>query len=58
MDRKPLSKAERLLGQMRGILAYTPIDQILAGDLHEFFGRLIDQVSQVSRAVQERYWLR
>lgn len=53
-----LSKAERLLGLMRAELTYKPITQILAGDLHAFLSGLLDQVGQVSRAVQEQYSLR
>src|SRR5262245_27349400 len=57
-SRRELSKADRLLGLMLAELTYRPLGQIMSGDLHEFLSRLIDQVSQVSRAVQERYALR
>lgn len=56
--RRPLSKADQLLGLMRAELTYRPLGPILSGDLHEFLSRLIDQVGQVSRAVQEQYSLR
>jgi uncharacterized alpha-E superfamily protein len=55
---REMSKADRLLGLMRAELAYCPIEQIIAGDLHGFFSRFLEQVAQVSRAVQERYSLR
>jgi uncharacterized alpha-E superfamily protein len=57
-DRRALGKADRLLGLMRAELSYRPLGQILAADLHEFLGRLTEQVAQVSRAVQEQYSLR
>ena len=57
-DRRELSKADRLLGLMRGDLAYRTLEQILAPDLHDFLGGLIEQLGQASRAVQERYSLR
>jgi uncharacterized alpha-E superfamily protein len=53
-----MSQAERLLGMMRAELTYTPLEQIMAADLHEFLGRLLEQVGQVSWAVQEQYSLR
>jgi uncharacterized alpha-E superfamily protein len=53
-----LNKADRQLGLMLGELKYLTLDQILAGDLHGFLSRLWDQLSQISRAVQERYSLR
>lgn len=56
--RRELGKADRLLGMMLAELAYRPVGQILADDLHHFLGRLLDQVGQVSRAVQTRYALR
>jgi uncharacterized alpha-E superfamily protein len=55
---RELSKADRLLGLMLAELTYRPLEQILASDLHDFLSRLIDQVGQVSRAIQERYSLR
>jgi uncharacterized alpha-E superfamily protein len=55
---RELNKADRLLGLMLGALKYLTLDQILAGDLHGFLSQLCDQLSQVSRAVQERYSLR
>jgi uncharacterized alpha-E superfamily protein len=56
--RHELSKADRLLGLMLGSLKYLTLDQILAGDLHDFLHQLCEQLGQVSRAVQERYSLR
>jgi uncharacterized alpha-E superfamily protein len=56
--RRQLSRAERMLGLMRAELAYTPLGQILEDGLHAFLGRLLEQVGQVSRAVQEQYSLR
>lgn len=58
LGRRPLSKADRLLGLMRAELTYQPIAQILATDLHAFLSGLIDRISQVSRAVQDQYSLR
>ncbi len=39
-------------------LKYRELDQILASDLHAFLGRVVDQLTCVSRAVQDRYSLR
>jgi uncharacterized alpha-E superfamily protein len=55
---RELNKADRQLGLMLGELTYLTLDQILASDLHDFLRRLCDRLSQVSRAVQERYSLR
>jgi uncharacterized alpha-E superfamily protein len=55
---RELTRADRLLGLMLGSLKYLTLDQILAGDLHDFLGGLGMQLAQVSRAVQERYSLR
>jgi uncharacterized alpha-E superfamily protein len=53
-----LNKADRLLGLMLSSLKYLTLEQILAGDLHDFLSTLVDQLFQVSQAVQERYSLR
>lgn len=55
---RPLSRADRLLGLMLGELRYRELDQILAADVHAFFGQLLGQCAQVGAAVQERYSLR
>jgi uncharacterized alpha-E superfamily protein len=57
-SRRQLSKADRLLGLMQAELTYRPLGQIVAADLHEFLSRMIEQIGQVSRAVQEQYSLR
>jgi uncharacterized alpha-E superfamily protein len=57
-ERRSLTGADRLLGRMLAELRYLDLDVVLAGDLHAFLGRLTEQCSQVSRAVQERYALR
>ena len=56
--RRELSKADRVVGLMRAELSYRGVDQILADDVHEFIRRLLDQLAQVSRAVQLQYSLR
>jgi uncharacterized alpha-E superfamily protein len=56
--RRELSNADRVVGLMRAELSYRGVDQILASDVHEFIRRLLDQLAQVSRAVQQQYSLR
>lgn len=56
--RKQLHLAERILGMMRAELAFRPLEEILAGDLHSFLFDMTDKLAQVSRAVQEQYSLR
>jgi uncharacterized alpha-E superfamily protein len=56
--RRELNRADRQLGLMLGELKYLTLDQIFAGDLHAFLGRLAGQLVEVGRAVQERYSLR
>ena len=56
--RRALSNADRVVGLMRAELSYRGVEQILASDVHEFIRRLLDQLAQVSRAVQLQYSLR
>jgi uncharacterized alpha-E superfamily protein len=55
---RELHQTDRRLGLMLGELKYLTLDEILAGDLRAFLGRLSAQLVEVSRAVQERYSLR
>jgi uncharacterized alpha-E superfamily protein len=55
---RELSRADRQLGLILGELKYLTLEQILAGDLRVFLGRLSAELVEVSRAVQERYSLR
>jgi uncharacterized alpha-E superfamily protein len=56
--RGELRPADRLVGLMLADLKYQSLEQILAGDLHAFLGRLIERLTEVGRAVQEQYSLR
>lgn len=55
---KGMSKPHRVLGRVLNDLKFTELDQLLAGDLQAFLGRVLSDCSHVSRAVQDQYALR
>jgi uncharacterized alpha-E superfamily protein len=51
------SKADRILGRVLSDLQFAELDQLLKGDLHAFLGSILDRCHQVSRAIQDQYFL-
>src|SRR5207302_53571 len=55
---RALSKTDRTLGRVLNELKFAELEQIFAGDLHEFLNGVWERCAQVGRAVQEQYSLR
>jgi uncharacterized alpha-E superfamily protein len=51
------SRARRILGRILSTLEYGEVEEILQGELHTFLGGILEQCTQVSRAVQEQFAL-
>jgi uncharacterized alpha-E superfamily protein len=49
--------AGRLLGRVLSDLRFAELEQLLAGDLHDYLENVLVRCNQVSRSVQERYAL-
>jgi uncharacterized alpha-E superfamily protein len=52
-----VGRADRILGRVLSDLKFGEVDQLLQGDLHAFFGSVLERCAQVSRAVQDQYSL-
>jgi uncharacterized alpha-E superfamily protein len=51
------SKADRILGRVLSDLQFVELEQVLRGDLHSFLVSILDRCGQVSRALQDQYFL-
>lgn len=57
-DARDGREADRILGRVRSDLKYCELDEVLAGDFHEFLGGILDRCAAAGHALQERYSLR
>ena len=46
---------ERIIGRLRSSLAFTPMAELLAGDLHAFLNGVLDQCAALHVAVHDAY---
>ena len=49
------ARIERAIGRLRASLAYTPVSELLSGDLHAFLNGVLDQCRVLHAAVHEAY---
>jgi uncharacterized alpha-E superfamily protein len=49
------SKIERIIGRLRASLAFTPISELMSGDLHAFLNGVLEQCAALHLAVHEAY---
>jgi uncharacterized alpha-E superfamily protein len=50
------NSAERHLGRVQGELAYTPVEQIIAGGLHEFLDELQSKLNLIDQGIFESFF--
>ena len=48
-------RIERIIGRLRASLAFTPMSELMAGDLHAFLNGVLEQCGALHLAVQEAY---
>jgi uncharacterized alpha-E superfamily protein len=48
-------RIERAIGRLQASLAYTPVAELLTGDLHAFLNGVLDQCRGLHAAVHEAY---
>jgi uncharacterized alpha-E superfamily protein len=48
-------RVERIIGRLRASLAFTPMSELLAGDLHAFLNGVLEQCAALHLAVHEAY---
>jgi uncharacterized alpha-E superfamily protein len=48
-------RIERVIGRLRASLAFTPMSELLAGDLHAFLNGVLDQCGALHAAVHDAY---
>jgi uncharacterized alpha-E superfamily protein len=48
-------RIERIIGRLRASLAFTPMSELMAGDLHAFLNGVLDQCAALHLAVHEAY---
>lgn len=48
-------RIERAIGRLRASLAYTPVNELLSGDLHAFLNGVLEQCRALHAAVHEAY---
>ena len=48
-------RIERIIGRLRASLAFTPMSELLAGDLHAFLNGVLEQCAALHLAVHEAY---
>ena len=49
------ARIERIIGRLRASLAYTPVAELLSGDLHAFLNGVLEQCRALHAAVHETY---
>jgi uncharacterized alpha-E superfamily protein len=49
------SRIERVIGRLRASLTFTPVAELLAGDLHAFLHGVLEQNRELHAAVHEAY---
>jgi uncharacterized alpha-E superfamily protein len=49
------SRIERVIGRLRASLTFTPVSELLAGDLHAFLHGVLEQNRELHAAVHEAY---
>ncbi len=49
------SRIERIIGRLHASLAYTPVAELLSGDLHAFLNGVLEQCRALHAAVHETY---
>ena len=48
-------RIERIIGRLRASLAFTPMAELMAGDLHAFLNGVLEQCAALHLAVHEAY---
>ena len=48
-------RVERIIGRLRASLAFTPMTELMAGDLHAFLNGVLEQCAALHLAVHEAY---
>jgi hypothetical protein len=48
-------RVERIIGRLRASLAFTPMSELLVGDLHTFLNGVLEQCAALHLAVHEAY---
>jgi uncharacterized alpha-E superfamily protein len=54
-DAHKRERVERIIGRLRASLAFTPMAELLAGDLHAFLNGVLEQCAALHLAVHEAY---
>lgn len=49
------ARIERIIGRLHASLAYTPVAELLSGDLHAFLNGVLEQCRALHAAVHETY---